>query len=107
MMSKIYIFFIIIMTLFGALGGMFLKKASNKEKKLNFTLFIGLGLYGCGAILNIILLKFVPLTIIFPSNALTYIWSMFIGYFVFDEKLTLKKITGIFFISLGLYVLVL
>lgn len=106
MMNKLYIFLIIGMTLCGALGGMFLKKSSNKSKKINCSLFIGLGLYGLGAVLNIILLKFVPLTIVFPSNALTYIWTLFIGYFVFKERLSLKKISGLILITLGLYFLV-
>lgn len=106
MVNKIYFLMIIFMTLFGALGAMFLKKSSSKKNKINIYLFFGLSLYCLGAIINIILLKYIPLTIVFPFNALTYVWTTLIGKYIFKEKITRYNVLGLIFISIGLYLMV-
>lgn len=106
MVNKIYFLMIIFMTLFGALGAMFLKKSSGKRSKINIYLFLGLSLYCFGAIINIILLKYIPLTIVVPFNALTYVWTTIIGKYVFKETITKYNVLGLIFISIGLYLLV-
>lgn len=102
---------LIVMTWLGALGGYFLKKASvfdlkNERSKLIGTLVIGVGFYGFGAILNIIALKFLPYTTVFPLTAVTYIWTMVLSYFILKEKVGLRKIAGVLFILAGAVVLV-
>lgn len=106
MVNSIDFLMIILMTLFGALGAMFLKKSSNKKSKINIFLFFGLSLYCIGAIINIILLKYIPLTIVFPFNALTYVWTTLIGKYVFKETITKYNVLGLIFISSGLCLLV-
>ena len=107
MRNSINFLIIIIMTWCGALGGLFFKKSSNKTKKINIFLLLGLCFYGTGALLNIFLLKYLPLTIVFPCNALAYIWTTLIGRYVFKETITKYNIFALMLISLGLYFLVL
>jgi uncharacterized membrane protein len=93
------------MTLFGSLGSYFFKKATvyldaiNKEFLLN--LFVGGGLYLAGAILNIILLKAAPYTIVYPLTSITYIWTMFISRTLLNERISIKKMIGVFLVILG------
>lgn len=93
------------MTLFGAFGGYAFKKLSIYKIGLNkgFVLFFILGgsLYFLGAVFNIILLRFLPYTIVYPLSSITYIWTILISYFLLSEKLTFRKIVGIAFIILG------
>ena len=107
MINSIEFLMIIIMTWFGALGGMFFKKSSSKSNKINSYLLIGVTLYGIGALLNIFLLRYIPLTILFPCNALTYIWTTLIGKYVFKESINKYNILGLTLIAVGLYFLVL
>lgn len=102
MINSMKFLLIIIMTLCGALGGTFFKKSSAKSKKINSYLMFGISLYGIGAILNIILLKYIQLTILFPCNAITYIWTTLIAKYIFNENITKYNILGISFITLGL-----
>ena len=106
MVNSVEILTILIMTLCGALGGVYLKKSTLLNKKINMYLLIGLSFYGFGAILNIILLRYIPLTIVFPCNALTYIWSTVMAKFVFNEQINKYNIMGLVCISGGLILLV-
>jgi drug/metabolite transporter (DMT)-like permease len=96
---------LITMTLFGALGGFFFKKASgvtdNQYVKVLFFLAIGGALYFIGALLNILLLKKLPYSVVFPLTSITYIWTLFISYKFLQEKITKKKILGIIMIAIG------
>lgn len=105
MIDLIKILLIISMTLCGALGGTFFKKSSNKKSKINIFLILGLLFYSLGALLNIILLKYIPLTILVPCNSITYIWTTFIGKYIFGEKITKYNIVGILFIIGGISLL--
>lgn len=102
MINSMKFLLIILMTLCGALGGTFFKKSSAKNNKINSYLILGTALYGIGAILNIILLKYIPLTILFPCNAITYIWTTLIAKYVFNENITRYNVLGMSFITLGL-----
>lgn len=107
MINSYDFFLIIIMTFFGALGSVSLKKSSSKDTKINKYL-IGGGVFYCiGAIFNIILLRYIPLTIIFPCNALTYIWTTIMGKYFLKESITIYNISGLIIIGVGLYFLVL
>ncbi|SHK70738.1 undecaprenyl phosphate-alpha-L-ara4N flippase subunit ArnE [Clostridium cavendishii DSM 21758] len=106
MENSLVVLTILIMTLCGALGGVYLKKSTALNKKINISLIIGLGFYGTGAILNIILLRFIPLTIVFPCNAITYIWSTIFAKLMFKEKVGIYNVIGLAFISSGLVLLV-
>ena len=103
---------LIVMTWFGAIGGYLLKKSSscdfNKDRyRFLGWLAAGVSFYGAAAILNIIALRFLPYTIVFPLTAVTYIWTMIISYFILKENISIKKILGVALIVTGAVILVL
>ena len=98
MINNLNIFLLLMMTLFGATGGVFFKKYSTK--KMIF-LFGGLFFYGLGALLNIFLLKLLPYSVVVLSNSLTYVWALVFAYFIFREKIGLYKLMGISLILCG------
>lgn len=102
---------IIIMTLLGSFGGFFFKKSTNGTTILsilkNKFLYIGGIVYLGSAILNIIVLKYMPLSVVLPMTAITYIWSMIISRFVLKEKITLFKIWGMMAIISGVVLIAL
>ncbi|NEU60669.1 permease [Paenibacillus sp. ALJ109b] len=95
---------LIAMTLCGAMGGGGLKAYAISRKKLH--VLMGLGFYGAGALLNIVLLKFLPLTVVLPANALTYVWTLIIARFAFKETVGPLRWIGVACIMGGLCLLV-
>ncbi|MGO4731994.1 EamA family transporter [Paenibacillus sp. 2KB_22] len=95
---------LIVMTLCGALGGAGLKAYASSRNRLH--LLMGLGFYGTGALLNIVLLKFLPLTVVLPANALTYVWTLIIAMLVFKETVGPLRWIGVACIMGGLCLLV-
>lgn len=93
------------MTMMGAAASFFLKKASDtvgiKQLLRDKYIYIGGFLYIISAILNIILLRLMPYSVILPLTSITYIWSMLLSYFFLKEKITLKKIFGVAAIFIG------
>lgn len=105
-----YLIVCIILTIFGAFGGFFFKKATNTAEslfKIIFTpyLYIGGICYLTGAVLNIWVLKKLNYTVVLPITAITYIWTMLISYFFLKEKLSNKKIAGVTLIIVGAIIL--
>lgn len=99
------------MTWLGALGGFFLKKASEfsfetERRAVIIRLLFGVGLYGFGAILNIIALQYLPYTTVFPLTAITYIWTMLLSFWLLKERIGVRKIIGVLLILSGAFVLV-
>ena len=101
----IYYIVLLIMTMFGSVASLFLKKASGLNSLIdmlkNINLYIGGFLYVSSAILNIWLLKILDYSVILPLTSLTYIWTMVLSYFILKEKITVKKIAGVCFILVG------
>lgn len=95
---------LIAMTLCGAIGGAGLK-AYASSRKLRYVL-LGLGFYGMGALLNIVLLKYLPLTVVLPANALTYVWTLLIAKWAFKETVGPLRWIGVGCIMGGLFFLV-
>ena len=52
-------------------------------------------------VLNIIVLKYLPYSVVLPLTAITYIWSLVIAYCFLKEKITKVKIYGIICIMIG------
>lgn len=105
-----YFLLCIVCTLFGAFGGYYFKKSASESESIikilfNFNLYIGGFCYCTGAVLNIIILKHLPYTIVMPITAITYIWTIIISYFLLKEKITIKKMLGISLIILGALIL--
>jgi drug/metabolite transporter (DMT)-like permease len=101
---------LMIMTIAGAFGGFFFKKATKNGFKISryFIFFLGLGgfCYLMSSILNIIVLKHMSYTVVFPLTSITYIWTLLISYFFLKESLTVKKIIGVILICIGALFLV-
>lgn len=99
------ILIIILMTLLGSFGGFFFKKSTGGITIVsiikNKFLYIGGILYVAAAVLNIIVLKYMPLSIVLPMTAITYIWSMIISRIILKEKITIFKLAGMISIIIG------
>ncbi|WP_429810610.1 EamA family transporter [Cohnella laeviribosi] len=94
----------LIMTLFGAMGGVCFKKFQSKQKTF---LYLGFLFFGIGSLINIYLLKKYPYTTIYFLNSLTYLWSLVFAKVFFKESIGLKRILGVLIILLGVCVLLL
>lgn len=97
---------LIIGTMVGAFGGYFFKKCTGNDQGikgiiLSPFLYLGGFLYLISAILNIIVLRYLPYSVTLPLTSITYIWSMIISYLFLKEKITKIKISGIIFILIG------
>jgi drug/metabolite transporter (DMT)-like permease len=69
-------------------------------------LLVGLGSYGLGAMVYILLLTRVNLSVAAPSASLMYVFSVFIGYFVFRETIPLSRAIGLGLIICGVLLVV-
>ena len=103
---------LLVMTWCGAFGGYFLKLASDTDLKKDLPvlvkwLIVGLLSYGSGAILNIIVLRYMPYTVVFPLTSITYIWTFILSYVLLGEPITKRKLAGILLIIVGAVFLVL
>ncbi|MBE9069807.1 EamA family transporter [Leptolyngbya cf. ectocarpi LEGE 11479] len=67
----------------------------------NFELVTGLVCYGLGAIIYILVLTRVKLSVAAPSASMIYILSVLIGYFAFQESLSVNRLIGIGLIVCG------
>lgn len=105
----IYIF-VLLMTLLGSLGAFFFKKSTGNMKGIFSLLkipsfYVGGVLYVAGALMNVILLRYMDYTVLYPMSAIAYIWSLIISNRFLGEKITGKKIAGIALICLGVVLL--
>ena len=88
----------------GAAGQVFYKLGSKEKKMINYKIIIGI----CFYFLVIIFFAFAyisggSISVLYPSYATTFIWAVVFGKFVFKEKISIKKITGIAVIIGGIY----
>lgn len=100
---------IFVMTFSGSMGAFFLKKGTSKMDKLSILtmlrtpeLYVGGILYVLGACTNILLLRRMPYTEVYPMTSLTYVWTMFVSAFLLKEKVTGNKVIAIVCIVLGI-----
>lgn len=82
--------------------------SSESFLSFNFCLYYGillliLALY---AILWQQALKMFPLMIAYASKAITIIWSMLIGYFLFKEGISLLNVIGAVIVIIGIIIMV-
>ena len=87
---------VLLMTLFGSLGALFLKRGSAKASKLKSLvtepqIWLGGLFYLAGALLNIYL---------------TYVWTLLLSALLLHERVTVQKLFGIAAICLGAFLLV-
>lgn len=99
------------MTLLGALGAFSFKKATMKADGFlslffNKELYLGVVFYVSGALLNIVLLRYLQYSILYPMTAITYIWTALISHSLLGEKITKRVLLGITMICVGVVFLV-
>lgn len=102
---------VLVMTLFGSLGALFLKRGSAKVSELKSLvttpqIWLGGLFYLAGALLNIYLLRGYLYSIVYPLTSLTYVWSLILSALLLHEKVTVQKLFGIAAICLGAFLLV-
>ncbi len=66
-------------------------------------IFLAFGLYGLGAILWLQVLTKVDFSVAFPMVSMTYVGTLFIGRFVFNEPVNLFRIVGVLLICSGVF----
>ncbi|MDA9471987.1 EamA family transporter [Enterococcus sp. 5H] len=103
---------LVISTFSGSAGALALKKGMNDLPQLSFKsvvtnawIYLGTFLYILSAITNIVLLKFLDYSIAFPMTSLTYVWTVIISYFIFKEKLSLRKMAAVILIIIGVFII--
>ncbi|MBQ7708133.1 MAG: EamA family transporter [Lachnospiraceae bacterium] len=101
----IYYVLMLVMTLCGSIGSLFLKKATGHEKFLYVIVdkffYIGTLVYLAGAVINIYILRYIDYSVALPFTAFTYVWTIFIARAVLKEKISLQKIIGIILVIIG------
>jgi drug/metabolite transporter (DMT)-like permease len=66
-------------------------------------IFLAFGLYGLSAILWLEVLTKVDFSVAFPMVSMTYVGTLFIGRFVFNEPVNLYRIVGVLLICSGVF----
>lgn len=69
-------------------------------------LLIGLACYGLGAVVYILVLTRVKLSVVGPTVALSYVFSVLLGYFVFKETIPGLRLVGLGLIVAGVILVV-
>jgi drug/metabolite transporter (DMT)-like permease len=103
-----------LMTCLGSLGAVCFKKTSInggefkvKELLKNKWLYLGGILYVAGAVFNIIVLKFLPYSVVMSFSSITYIWTIIFSNRFFHEKINKFKVLAICCIVIGVVLLIL
>lgn len=103
---------LIITTFSGSLGALALKRGINDLSQLtikrlvsNVWIYLGSFLYILSAVTNIVLLKFLDYSIAFPMTSLTYVCTVIISYFIFKEKLSVRKALSVILIIIGIFII--
>jgi drug/metabolite transporter (DMT)-like permease len=64
-------------------------------------IFLGFGLYAVSSILWLEVLSKLDFSVAFPMVSLTYIGTLFIGRFLFNEPVNLSRVVGVLLICSG------
>lgn len=103
---------LVVSTFSGSTGALALKKGMIDLPQLQFKavitngwIYLGTLLYVLSAMTNILLLKFLDYSIAFPMTSLTYVWTVIISYFIFKEKLSLRKVLAVILIIIGVFII--
>lgn len=103
-------FAVLAMTLIGAAGAFFLKTGMDRVDSpaglfRNFRLYLGGCCYLAGAGLNILLLRRLDYSVLYPMTAITYVWSMVLSAAFLGERITGRKLAGVAAILVGVLIL--
>ena len=101
------IFAVFITTLLIAVAQVFWKQGANKltfdlvSLISNWQIWLGFVIYGVGAVILIVSLKYGELSTLYPVIALGYVWVSILASKYFGEEMNFIKWGGIVFIILG------
>jgi len=91
--------------LLGVGGQMLLKSGASGETLLQQFLapqsIIGLGLYFAAALCYMYALRKIPVSVAFPSVALSYVLVALLGFWLYGEPLSMPKVAGIALVCAG------
>ena len=95
-----------VMTFLGALGAFFFKTGGDHITSIGTLLrtpkiYLGGSFYVVSALINIVLLRYLEYSILYPMTAITYIWSLFLSKWLLKEPVAAQKIAGIILICSG------
>jgi len=98
------------MTFLGSLGAFFFKLSAANAVNLasllkNWRLYLGGTLYVGSALCNILLLRFLDFSILYPMTAVTYIWTLFLSNRLLEEEITKRKLIGVAMLCIGILIL--
>ncbi len=98
------ILIVVLCTLFTSTAQIFYKLGSAKLPIIftNWYLFLGLFLYGIGAVLLITSFKGGDVSVLYPIIATSYIWVTILSKVIFNEQINIYKIIGVFCILIGI-----
>lgn len=102
---SLYFGLLLIMTLFGSVASLFLKKAAGSDGIVatikNVNLYAGAVLYFCSALLNIVVLQRLDYSVVLPMTSITYIWTMIFSSLFLKEKIAFRQVIGVMLIAIG------
>ncbi|MHC0038511.1 EamA family transporter [Pseudoneobacillus sp. C159] len=111
---SLFNFFLILLNTLVLVSGQFLWKFGLMQKPDGFKglselwpiffspfIFSGIVIYGLATVLWLFILTRVPLSIAYPIQSLAYVFAVFGAYFIFQESLSVLKVTGVLFIMIG------
>ena len=109
MLNMFAVVLMIVATLVGAIGSLYLKKGSGKftlnpfQQLKNLPLVLGLFLSIISVVMYLFVLRIDKLSIIYPLTAFTYIWIAIFSVVFLGEKMNKNKVIGIALIILGIF----
>lgn len=105
-----YLLCVLLMTLCGSLGALFFKRGAADMTGLRAMLtsprlWAGGCFYLAGAGLNILLLRVLPYSVVYPLTSLTYVWSLVLSALILRERVSAGKLLGVGAVCLGVFLL--
>lgn len=97
--NKKGIILIFIASLLTTLGQYFWKVSQMHDFKF---ILLGFVFYAVGAVGMIIAFKYGSFSVIHPMMSMSYIFTIFVGYYFLNEVINFDKILGLLFIMLGI-----
>lgn len=93
---------VVLASLLTAMASLFWKLA---DAELNFYLFLGYVLQGVASLFLVFSFKYGKLSILHPMLSLSYVFALFLSFFVLNENIISLQLIGVFLILFGVLLL--
>lgn len=98
--------------LFGIIGQLLMKwTMSNMTEEFTWSflqkLILALSIYSIGIVNWVVALRFVKLSVAYPLTSVNYVGILLGSYYFFDEQVPLIRLVGVFFVFIGVLLVVL